>query len=271
MNEIETPARDRIGMLFAAVHESLVGQVRDFITLVAGAASWPLAARAQQPERMARIGWLGIGSASQNVSAADVFLAELRDLGYVEGRNLHVEFRFSDADENRLLGRAAELVGLNVDVIVTYANGVFAAQRATMTIPIVQAVGPDLVALGIVASLAHPGGNVTGSTFFLSELMAKRLELLKEVVPTITRAGVLLFRGSSVNPGILEAMGVTAKALGVGLQPIEAREPREFENAFSAWAEMKVGALVISDNPQFLVNADAIAALAAKRRLPSIS
>jgi putative ABC transport system substrate-binding protein len=245
-------------------------QRRDFITLVGGAASWPLVARAQQPERMARIGWLGIGSASQNASAADTFLAKLRDLGYVEGRNLHVEFRYSDADENQLLARAAELVGLNVDVIVTYANGVFAAQRATKTIPIVQAAGPDLVALGIVASLAHPGGNITGSTFFFSELMAKRLELLKEVVPTMTHAGVLLFRGSSVNPGILEAMGVTAKALGVGLQPIEAREPGEFENAFSAWAETKVGAFVISDNPQFLFNADAITALAAKHRLPSI-
>jgi putative ABC transport system substrate-binding protein len=109
---------------------------------------------------------LAIGSASKNAPAADAFLAELRDLGHVEGRNLHVEFRFSDADENRLLGRAAELVGLNVDVIVTYANGIFAAQRATKTIPIVQAVGPDIVALGIVASLAHPGGNITGSTFF---------------------------------------------------------------------------------------------------------
>jgi ABC-type uncharacterized transport system substrate-binding protein len=88
----------------------------------------------------------------------------------------------------RLLGRAAELVGLNVDVIVTHANGIFAAQRATTTIPIVQAVGPDLVALGIVASLAHPGGNITGSTFFVSELMAKRLELVKEVLPSMTRA-----------------------------------------------------------------------------------
>jgi putative ABC transport system substrate-binding protein len=127
-------------------------------------------------------------------------------------------------------------------------------------------VGPDLVALGIVASFAHPGGNITGSTFFVSELMAKRLELVKEVLPSMTRAGVRLFRGSSVNPGILEAMGVAAKALGVGLQPIEAREPGEFENAFSAWAEMKVGALAISDNPQFLINADVIAALAAKHR-----
>jgi putative ABC transport system substrate-binding protein len=129
---------------------------------------------------------------------------------------------------------------------------------------------PDRVALGIVASLAHPGGNITGSTFFFSELTAKRLELFKEVVPTMTRAGVLLFRDSSVNPGILEAMGITARALGVGLQPIEAREPAEFENAFSAWAATKVGAFVISDNPQFLFNADAITALAAKQSLPSI-
>jgi len=244
---------------------------RDFITSLGGAAAWPLAARAQQPQRLARIGYLGLTSASQQpYGGSDAFRAGLRDLGYVEGRNLHIECRFAEGDENRLPGLVAELVALNVDVIVSYATGVPAARRATATIPIVQAVGGDLVALGIVASLAHPGGNVTGSTFFVPELMAKRLELLKEVVPSMTRAGVLLLRGNPWTGGILEKMGATAKALLVELQPIEVRGPREFESAFSAWADKQIGGLVTLDHAYFLANIDAVAALAAKDRLPSI-
>ena len=153
---------------------------REFVAALGGAAAaWPLAARAQQAE-LARIGYLGPTSASQLVGAIDAFSNGLRDLGYVEGRNLHIEFRFADGHEDRLPALAGELVALKVDVIVTYGTGVFAAQRATATIPIVAAVAPDLVALGAVASLSHPGGHLTGLTFFLPELMAKRLELLKE-------------------------------------------------------------------------------------------
>jgi putative tryptophan/tyrosine transport system substrate-binding protein len=244
---------------------------REFITLLGSSvAAWPLAARARQPERLARIGYLGLTSASQLVGAIDAFSAGLRDLGYVEGRNLHIEFRFADGDEDRLPALATELVALNVDVIVTYATGVFAAQRATATIPIVMATAPDLVAIGVVASLSHPGGNVTGLTFFVPELMAKRLELLREVVPSMTQAGVLLLRDNPSTGSVLDAMGVTAKALGVGLQPIEVGGPREFESAFSAWADKQIGGLVILDHPDFLANVEAIAALAAKRRLPSI-
>jgi putative ABC transport system substrate-binding protein len=211
---------------------------REFITLVgSAAAAWPLAARAQQPERLARIGYLGLTSASGEhaYGGSDVFLAGLRDLGYVERRNLHIEYRFSGGDEARLPGLAAELVALNVDVIVTYATGVNAAQRATATIPIVAATAGDMVAMGIVTSLAHPGGNITGSTFFVPELYAKRLELLREVVPSMTRAGVLMVRNNPSNLNALEAMGATAKALKVGLQPIEVGGPAEYESAFLAW------------------------------------
>jgi putative ABC transport system substrate-binding protein len=252
---------------------------RELIALIGGAAaassvscsvSWPLAARAQRPGRIARIGYLGLTSASQHAyGGSDTFLAGLRDLGYVEGRNLHIEFRFTEGDEDRIPGLVTELIGLNVDVIVTYATGVPAAKRATATIPIVMATYADAVAVGIVASLAHPGGNITGSTFFLPELMAKRLELLKEVVPSMTRAGILLLRGNASSDSILEVMGTTAKALRLELQPIEVRGPSEYENAFSAWTDQQIGALVILDHAQFLANADAIAALAAKHRVPS--
>jgi putative tryptophan/tyrosine transport system substrate-binding protein len=244
---------------------------RDFVILLAGAAAWPLATQAQQPERVARIGYLSLGPAAQFHSYDDAFREGLRALGYVEGKNLRIEYRSTDGNEDRLFSLATELVGLNVDVIVTYATGVPAAKRATSTTPIVMAAYNDAVAVGIVASLSRPGGNVTGSTFFVPELMAKRLELLKEVVPSMTRAGVLLLRreDSAANRTMVEVMGATARALRVELHPTEVREPREYESAFSAWAD-QIGGLVILDHAQFLANATAIAALAAKHRFPSI-
>jgi len=193
---------------------------REFITLVGGATfAWPLAVGAQQAERLARIGYLSLGSPPLN-AYDDAFLAGLRDLGYVEGKNLHIEFRFTEGQEDRLTRLATELVDLNVDVIVTYATGVYAAKRATATIPIVMETASDLVAMGVVASLAHPGGNITGLTFFYPELMAKRLELLKQVVPSMSRAGVLFVRATASTPSVLETMGSTANALKVELRPI---------------------------------------------------
>jgi putative ABC transport system substrate-binding protein len=245
---------------------------REFLGILGGVGAtvvWPVAARAQQAERIARIGYLGLASASQHVRLSDPFRAGLRDLGYIEGRNLQIEFRFAAGDAGRLGALATELVSLNVDVLVTYATGVPAAKRATTTIPIVMATYADAVATGVVASLAHPGGNVTGSTFFLPELMAKRLELLKEVVPSITRAGVLVLRDNASNAPVLAAMESTAKALRMELAPIDVRGPIEFESAFSAWADKQIDALVMTDPEQFLAYADAIAALAAKYRLPS--
>jgi putative tryptophan/tyrosine transport system substrate-binding protein len=182
---------------------------RDFITLLGSVAvTWPLAAHAQQPAKVARVGYLSQESAAfdRNHGDSAAFRDALGDLGYVEGGNLHIEFRYADADLDRLPALAAELVALNVDIIVTYSVGTFAARRVTTTIPIVQAVGSDLVAAGFAGSLARPGGNVTGLTFFLSELMAKRLELLKEIRPSMTRAGVLVIRHHPSTLGILEAM-----------------------------------------------------------------
>jgi len=244
---------------------------REFIGLVGGAAVlWPLAARAQQATRIARIGYLDFGSVSQSGRAVDKFRTGLRDLGYVEGKNFQIEFRFADGDGDRLSALATELVAAKVDVIVTYTSGVLAAQRASPTIPIIMATYGDAVASGIVASLAHPGGNVTGSTFFGPELIAKRLELLKEAVPSMSRAGVLLFKGSEQNGSILKMMGDTSKALMVELQPVEISEVANLASGFSALADRQIGAVVIGDHRLFVVNANAISALAARHHLTSI-
>ena len=154
---------------------------RDFITLLGGAAAWPLAARAQQQTKIARIGILGLALAAAVAPYVNAVRAGLRDLGYIEGKNLIIEYRFGDGNYDRLPNLAAQLVHLNVDVLVTFAApGTQAAKSATSTIPIVMAVTADAVGTGLIASLAHPGGNVTGTTVLNPELMAKRLELLKE-------------------------------------------------------------------------------------------
>jgi putative tryptophan/tyrosine transport system substrate-binding protein len=245
---------------------------REFIALLSGAAAaWPLGAGAAA-NQITRIGYLSQESAAFDRSHGDsaAFRSALRDPGYVEGRNLHIEFRYAEADLDRLPALAAELVALNVDIIVTYSVGTFAARRVTTTIPIVQAVGSDIVAAGFAGSLAHLGGNVTGSTFFLSELMAKRLELLKEIRPSMTRAGVLMVRNHPSTPGILEAMGSTAQALNVGVQPIEVSEPGEFDGALSAWVDQRTDGFVMQDHGLMLANVDAIVALAVRHRLLSI-
>ena len=246
---------------------------RAFITLLGGAvAAWPLAARAQQPDRIARVGYLRLSPAARMQLFDDAFREGLRDLSYVEGRNIRIEYRSSEGDEDRLFALANELIALNVDVIVTYATGVPATRHASSTIPIVMATYNDAVAVGLVASLAHPGGNVTGSTFFAPELMAKRLELLKEIVPSVSRAGVLLLRRDDTAATVktVEVMEVTAKALRVELHPIEVREPGEYAGAFSAWSNSRIDALVVLDHAQFITNAEMITALAAQYRFPSI-
>jgi putative ABC transport system substrate-binding protein len=202
----------------------------------------------------------------------DAFREGLRDLGYFEGRNIRIEYRSSEGDEERLFALANELIAVNVDVIVTYASGVFAASRANSSIPIVMATYNDPIAVGLVASLAHPGGNITGSTFFAPELMAKRLELLKEIVPSMSRGGVLLVRRDDTAATVktVEVMEVTAKALGMELHPIEVREPAEYASAFSSWSNRRIDGLVVLDHAQFISNAEMITALGAQYRFPSI-
>jgi putative tryptophan/tyrosine transport system substrate-binding protein len=245
---------------------------REFITLVGIAAVWPRAVRAQQPNQIARIGYLSQESAAFDRSHGDsaAFRDALGDLGYVEGKNLHIEFRYADANLDQLPALAAELVGLNVDIIVTYSVGTFAARRLTTAVPIVQTVGSDPVAAGFANSLARPGGNVTGSTFFVPELMAKRLEVLKEILPSMTRVGVLVVRNNPSTRSMLEAMASAAQALNVAIQPIEVGEPGESDNALSAWVTSQAGGFVMQDHGLLLANSDTIAALATRHGLLSI-
>jgi putative ABC transport system substrate-binding protein len=245
---------------------------RQFIGLLCGAATiLPIAARAQQAAKIAQIGFLGVTTGADLASRAEALRAGLRELGYVEGKNLVIESRYADGKFDRLPELAAELVRLKVDVIVTHATpGTRAAQRATVTIPIVIAASADAVAAGLVASLSHPGGNTTGLTFFNPELMGKRLELLKELIPKVTRVAVLINPNNPANRLNLQATGVTAKSLDVEIKPFEAREPNEFANVFSAMVKENYEGVVVSEDPILIANVNGIAELASKHRLPSV-
>src|SRR3989454_8823536 len=206
------------------------------VSLTLGLTLAPLAGEApQQTEKVYRIGYLGNASASAQAKRVESLRAGLRDLGYEEGKNIVIEFRWAEGRHERLPDLAAELVRLKVDVLVTAGTpGALAAKQATTTIPIVMVGIGDAVAAGVVASLARPGGNITGSTDSVPEVMAKLLELLKESMPRTRRVALL------VNPDNLhtaspmfKAMESTAVSFKVELQKFEARGPSEFESAFS--------------------------------------
>ena len=218
---------------------------RAFLAALGGAAVWPLSARAEQRSSLPRIGYLGPGAGPD--PRYGEFLAGLRDLGYVEGKSIEIELRFAGGDPERLAEAAAEFVHENVDIIVTSGMGVYAAKRATTTVPVVMAAGADVVAMGLAASFSHPGGNITGSTFFLLEVMAKRLELLKQVAPSMSRSGLLLLRGNPFDSYLLNALEVSAKAAMVEVQPIEIASPSDFESALSAVAGGSIGGLIADD------------------------
>ena len=240
---------------------------RTFIAGLGSAAAWPLTGRAQTSAPFSVIGYLGWSPGSQ-VHAA--FKDGLRELGYVEGANIHIEARFSDGGIERLADLARELVDQNVNVIITYATGVYAVHRETSTIPIVVATGADLVAMGIVNSLAHPGGNITGLTFFLPELMAKRLSLLKEAVPSLDRVGILLLRDNPSNINVLEVVRDSADALHIELRIAEIGGPSDLDGVFGVWNEQKIDGTVMIDHAQVLAQAPLIGALARKYRMPSV-
>ena len=206
---------------------------REFITLIGGtAAGWPLVARAQQPAKVPRIGFLHYGSSGPSPEV-DAFRQGLGDLGYIEGKNINIEYRFASGRIERLPELAAELVHLKPDVIVTPLTAAsLAAKQATGTIPIVIAGVADAVGAGLVASIARPGGNVTGLTSISTELGGKRLELLKAVAPKASRVAVLHNPADRSNVLILKELQEAAPALGLTLQPLEARELGEFEGAF---------------------------------------
>jgi putative ABC transport system substrate-binding protein len=244
---------------------------RDFITVLGGAAAWPLAARAQQAAKIARIGFLGATTPAGIESRLERFRAGLRDLAYVEGKNILIDFRWAEGNYARLAEYAAELVRLRVDILVTYGTpGTLAAKQATETVPIVMLVSGDAVATGIIASLARPGGNVTGSTFFDPELNAKRLELIKEISPSAKRIAVLVNPGNPVNAPIIQAMERTAERLRLELQTFEARTADEFQSVVSNIAKQRDDAVAVTQDPLFVSNIRKIAEIARNNRLAAI-
>jgi putative ABC transport system substrate-binding protein len=240
------------------------------VALGASVLAAPQVSFAQQKGKVWRIGFLGTSSASGLAGRVEALRAGLRDLGYVEGKNLVIEFRWAEEKYERLPQLAADLVRLKVDVIVTHSVGTGVAKAATTTIPIVMAVSADPVALGLVASLARPGGNVTGMTGINSEVIAKRLELLKDAFPRTRQVAVLFNLDNPAAILVLRAMEATATSNKLELQQFGVRGPGEFDSAFAAMAKRRVDAVVIGNDPVLATNAGAIAKLAAKMRLPSV-
>ena len=242
---------------------------RDFIQGVAVSSAWPLAARAQQT-KVARIGFLGLDSASSHAPRLAALRAGLRDLGWLEGTNLLIEYRWADGNYERLPGLADELVQLKVEVLVTHATpGALAAKSATSTIPIVLTAIGDPLALGLVSSLRLPGGNITGLSTFTPELTAKRLELLKEAVPSLTKVALLLNPDNPLSRFVPQETEPTAKALNITLQIFEARRPSDFGQVFATMIDQKAAALLLSEDTMMIANSNALAVLAAVNRLPS--
>jgi len=238
------------------------------IGLVLALALAPLVAEAQPAEKLARIGYLSLGSAADTPKA---LLQGLRELGYVEGQNLVIEYRYTEGKAERLPDLAEELVSLKVDIIVAGGTPLpLAAKRATTTIPIVMTSAGDPVGSGLVASLAKPGGNVTGLSTFTRDLAAKRLQLLKEVVPVISRVAVLW---NAANPYAVLNMRETeaaARTLGLQVQSVEVRGPDDIETGFSTAIRWRAGAFIVVDDPVTYLHRTRIADLAARNQLPAM-
>jgi putative ABC transport system substrate-binding protein len=246
---------------------------RAFLAGAATLLAAPLAAGAQQAAKIARIGYLSTDLAA-NPHTHEAFRQGLRDLGYVEGRNVVIEYRDAEGKFERLPALAAELVALEVDVIVAGGNSLArAAKQATRTLPIVFAAVSDPVASGLVTSLARPGGNVTGASILSSELVGKRLELLTQAVPGVSRVAVLWLPGAlgeRTEKDMLKEAEVAAGALGVRLQVVEAREPADLDRAFSDMTRARADALTVLPSLMFLRERRRLVDLAAKHRLPAV-
>jgi len=246
---------------------------REFIKLLGGAAAtWPLAARGQQGERMRRIGVLLNAAAvdSNYQSWFEAFLQELQELGWSDGRNLRIDTRWATADDIRK--HAAELVALAPDVLVAGTGTATVAPllQATRTIPIVFAIVIDPVGAGFVASLAKPGGNATGFTVYEYSMSGKWLELLKEIAPNVTRVAVLRDPAIASGIGQFGAVQIVAPSLGVVLSPVDVRDAGEIERAIAEFASGLNGGLIVTASPLAGVHRNLIATLAARHKLPAI-
>jgi len=243
------------------------------IALALGGLFSPVAAEAQQAAKVARIGFLATNLAA-SPHMAEAFRQGLRDLGYVEGRNLAIETRDAGGKHERLPALAAELVALKVDVIVAGSTpGALAAKQATGTLPIVFTAAADPVTDGLVTSLARPGGNVTGLSSLTPELVGKRLEQLTQAVPGVTRVAALWQPGGAgerTDRDTLKGADVAARALGVRLQVVDARGPEDFDRAFSDMTRARAGALTVLGSAMFNSERSRLVNLAAKHRLPAV-
>ena len=243
---------------------------REFITLLGGAAAWPLAAQAQQAAKVFRIGFLFYGSSGPSPEL-DAFQQGLREFGYIEGQNIAVEYRFASGQVERLRDLATELVRLKPDVIVAPATPAsLAAKQATGTIPIVFAGVADAVGAGLIANLARPDGNVTGLTSISAELGGKRLELLKRLVNNASRVAVLYNPADRSNVLLFKELQEAAPALTLTLQPFEVREPSEFEGAFAAVTRDRADAMFGAAGILTFQHRQTVVDLAANSRLPTL-
>ena len=244
---------------------------RTFVAGLGATATWPVAARAQS-FKMHRIGFVGLANPSPaHVARLAGLISGLRDLGYEDGRNMTLEVKWADNHYSRLPELFAEMVRIKVDVIVTHGTpGVIAAKKATSTIPIIFAVAGDALASGLIASLARPGGNVTGLTYFNPELAAKRLELLKEILPHLREVGVLMNPANPMNEPIMPAMRNTGEPLNLRLHQIAARvDDAKFDSVFTEMGTKRVEAFVVLDDPMLIAMAPVVAKRALAERLPS--
>jgi putative ABC transport system substrate-binding protein len=242
------------------------------VTLILSLFATPFAVEAQHAAKVPRLGLLIPGSSSDFAPRIEAFGYGLRDLGYVEGRNITIEYRFAEGQADRLPELVADLVRLQVDVMVIDGNlAIRAAQHATTTIPIVMAVsGGDPVGQGVVASLAQPGRNITGLSLMLPEVSGKRLEILREAVPTLSHVAVLWNPDGSGSTLVFKETQTAAHASGLQLQSLEVRRPDEFAQAFAAMTREHADALVVISNELFFGHRRQLAELTVRHRLPAV-
>jgi putative tryptophan/tyrosine transport system substrate-binding protein len=256
-----------------AAEDLLMIRRRDFITFLGGAAAWPLAARAQQPGIIPVIGFLDPTSPDAYPLGVAEFRQGLKEAGYVEGRNVTIEYRWAEGQLDRLPRLAADLVARRVAMIVASgaSDAALAAKAATSTIPIVYSGGADPVKYGLVASLNRPGGNITGVTSILNEVAGKRLALLRELVPKATTVGYLVGNQSNETQRDLTSdLLAAARALGRQVIVLECRDDSDFEAAFATLVQRQPSALLVSAFPLAFNNRPKILALAARHKIPAI-
>jgi putative ABC transport system substrate-binding protein len=250
---------------------------REFITLLGGAATWPLIAHTQQATKMPQIGVLSLGRGDKSdasLTALNAFMPALGELGYTEGQNITFDRKFADGDANKLSRLAQEFVERRVDAIVVFSTPVArAAKQATSAIPIVAIAMADPVEDGLVSSLAGPGGNVTGTSFLGPELVSKRLQLLKQIVPSVSRVVVLWHPrayGERTMAGMLKEIEIAAQSLGIKLQLVPAVGPDDLDSAFATMTTERADGLIVFPSPMLFSQYSRIATFAANNRLPAI-